>query len=36
VFSTTWQPPADQLALGQQLVKEYKIEKLTNCSVCHR
>jgi len=36
VFSTDWQPPADQLSLGQQLVKEYKIEKLTNCSVCHR
>jgi hypothetical protein len=36
VFSTDWQPPVDQLSLGQQLVKEYKIEKLTNCSVCHR
>ncbi len=36
VFSTDWQPPTDQLSLGQQLVKEYKIEKLTNCSVCHR
>ena len=36
VFSTTWKPEGDQLALGQQLVKEHKIEKLTNCSVCHR
>lgn len=36
VFSADWQPPVDQLSLGQQLVKEYKIEKLTNCSVCHR
>jgi hypothetical protein len=36
VFSVSWQPPADQLALGRQLVKKYKIERLTSCSVCHR
>ncbi len=36
VFSTDWQPPADQIALGKKLVEDYKIEKLTNCSVCHR
>jgi len=39
VFNTSWQPPADQLALGQKLVKQYNIAdrtKLTDCSVCHR
>ena len=36
VFRMDYQPPADQLALGEKLVKEYKIEKLTRCSTCHR
>ncbi len=29
-------PPPDQLALGQRLVAEYQIQKLTSCSTCHR
>src|SRR5437588_5802373 len=36
VFRMDYQPPADQLALGEKLVKEYKIQKLTSCSTCHR
>jgi len=36
VFNMDWQPPSDQIALGQKLVQEYKIESLTSCSVCHR
>jgi len=36
VFSMDWQPPSDQIALGQKLVQQYKIEILTSCSVCHR
>jgi len=36
VFSTTWKPEGDQLVLGRQLVQEHKIQKLTNCSICHR
>jgi len=38
VFNMNWQPPTDQLTLGRQLVKEYKIQvqHLTNCSICHR
>ncbi len=36
VFSTAYQPPADQMALGQQLVKEYNIQSKTDCTVCHR
>ena len=36
VFHSDYKPPADQLALGERLVKEYKIKKLTNCSTCHR
>jgi hypothetical protein len=36
VFRVDYQPPADQLALGSQLVKDYQVKKLTNCSTCHR
>ena len=36
VFSTDYAPPADQLALGLKLVKDYKIKSLTDCSTCHR
>ena len=36
VFSMDWQPPSDQIALGQKLVQQYKIESLTSCSVCPR
>jgi hypothetical protein len=36
VFDPHYQPPADQLALGRRLVKEYKIQSLTTCSTCHR
>ncbi len=36
VFNMDWTPPADQLALGSRLVKEYKIQKLTDCYTCHR
>ena len=35
VFNMEWQAPEDQLALGQKLVREYRIQKLTSCSVCH-
>lgn len=36
VFSISYQPPRDQLALGRRLVKEYKIQSLTDCVTCHR
>jgi len=36
VFSMDYLPPVDQIALGQKLVQEYRIEKLTSCSTCHR
>jgi Cytochrome c7 and related cytochrome c len=36
VFSMDYQPPVDQIALGEKLVKEYRIRKLTSCSTCHR
>ncbi len=26
----------DQEALGKRLMKEYKVQKLTNCTTCHR
>jgi ferredoxin len=31
-----WKNTEDQKTLGTRLVKEYKIKKLTDCSVCHR
>jgi hypothetical protein len=36
VFRVDYQPPADQLALGTQLVKDYQVKTLTSCSTCHR
>jgi hypothetical protein len=36
VFKVDYQPPADQLALGSRLVKEYQVKRLTSCSTCHR
>jgi hypothetical protein len=36
VFNPDWQPPADQLAVGAKLVKEYNIKSLTDCGSCHR
>ncbi len=36
VFNMEWTAPRDQEALGEKLVKEYKIQKLTDCWTCHR
>ncbi len=36
VFDMQWRPEEDQLALGRRLVKEYKINRMTDCSTCHR
>lgn len=36
VFSIAWQPPADQVAAGRDLVKRYGIHSRTSCSTCHR
>jgi hypothetical protein len=36
VFSVSYDPPANQLALGQRLVAEYDIQRLTSCDTCHR
>jgi cytochrome c7-like protein len=37
VFKMGYEPPGgDQLALGRELVKEYKISSWTSCSTCHR
>lgn len=40
VFNVDWVPPADQLAQGRELVKEYKVDsdhyRLTECWICHR
>ncbi len=36
VFSMDYAPPADQIALGSRLVRQYHIQSLTSCSTCHR
>ncbi len=36
VFDADYQPPLDQLALGEKLVEQYNIQRLTSCSTCHR
>ena len=39
VFKADYREPADQLALGRRLVKEYKIKEprqITDCYTCHR
>lgn len=39
VFNMAYEPPANQLELGERLKKEYQIsgvEHMTSCSVCHR
>jgi hypothetical protein len=36
VYQMDYEPPADQLALGRKLVADYRIQRLTSCSTCHR
>jgi hypothetical protein len=36
VFNASYEPPADQLALGRSLAREYGIHTRTSCSTCHR
>ena len=39
IYNMEWKPAPNQLELGRQLVKEYRIRsvaELTNCSTCHR
>src|SRR5487761_758883 len=36
VFNAFYKPPKDQETLGNRLMTEYKVQKLTNCTTCHR
>ena len=36
VFNAFYKPPSDQEALGNRLMTEYKVQKLTTCTTCHR
>jgi Cytochrome c7 and related cytochrome c len=36
VFRMDYTPPLNQADLGNKLVEEYKIRRLTDCSTCHR
>ena len=36
IFDVNWTVPANQRELGRELVREYDIRNLTDCSTCHR
>jgi hypothetical protein len=36
VYNIAYEPPANQLELGKELVKKYGIHPQTTCSTCHR
>jgi hypothetical protein len=36
VFNMNYNPPADQIQKGRELVKQYRIASLTDCYTCHR
>ena len=36
VFNVAYQQPENQAELAEKLIAEYGIDKLTNCSICHR
>jgi hypothetical protein len=38
VFSMSWRPSQNQVAIGRKLVEQYQIKtaQLTDCSICHR
>jgi len=36
VFNPFYKAPSDQEALGTQLMAEYKVKKLIDCTTCHR
>jgi Cytochrome c7 and related cytochrome c len=39
IFNAAYEPPNNQLTVGEQLVKDYKIKdskQLTDCATCHR
>ncbi|MEM7050643.1 MAG: cytochrome c3 family protein [Acidobacteriota bacterium] len=35
IYTFGWVPPIPQSELGPQLVEEYEIQSVTNCSACH-
>lgn len=36
VFNMAYQPPADQMALGQKLMQQYNVQPKLDCTTCHR
>jgi hypothetical protein len=36
VFDMAWTPQEEQTVLGKRLVKQYNIQRKTDCSACHR
>jgi hypothetical protein len=36
VFDDAWAPPADQAALGRELMQMYGVQSMLSCSTCHQ
>ena len=36
IFNMSWQPPANQQTLAEQLMAQYDVQTRTSCSTCHR
>jgi hypothetical protein len=36
IYDMTWEPPPNQIAMGQQLMEEYDVQSRIDCSTCHR
>ena len=36
IYDSRWTPGEDAQELGRRLVDEYSIDRLTNCTICHR
>jgi hypothetical protein len=35
VFNMSYAPPPNQIELGERLMREYRLQRLTSCSTCH-
>lgn len=36
IYTMDWTSPPDQMAVGAKLLREYKVQKRTDCYTCHR
>ncbi|HEY7442639.1 MAG TPA: cytochrome c3 family protein [Vicinamibacterales bacterium] len=36
IFQMDYRPPSNQLELGRKLVEQYQVQRLSDCTTCHR